>query len=96
MAHRISQPSGLISVLLDASAPFGDRHDAAMDLGEYDAPEAEAALLQVASDLSSDPDIADAAGESLSSIWMRLSKSNPDLVESFHPEARKFFMDMRG
>lgn len=91
MARDLPQPSGLISVLLDFSAPSGDRHDAAMDLGEFEGTEAEAALLQVMLDPAEDPDVADAAGESLSSIWARSGKDDPVLVESFHPEACKFF-----
>jgi hypothetical protein len=36
-----TQPEGLITVLLDRNAPFGDRDDAAMDLAAYETPEAE-------------------------------------------------------
>ena len=95
MTYQASQPAGLISVLLDSSAPFGDRHDAAMDLGHFNASEAEAALLQVVLNLAEDSDIADAAGESLRSIWSRTGKYDTKLTQSFHPEARKFFPDPR-
>ena len=64
----LSQPAGLISVLLDLAAPFGDRGDAAMDLGAYDEPEAERALMQVATDPAVDEDIADSCGESLGDV----------------------------
>jgi hypothetical protein len=95
MTYQAAQPAGLISVLLDPSAPFGDRHDAAMDLGCVVAAEAEAALLQVALNLTEDPDIADAAGESLRSIWSRTGKWDAKLTQLFHPEARKFFTNTR-
>ncbi|QNN69441.1 hypothetical protein [Thermomonas carbonis] len=95
MTAKTNQPAGLITVVLNQAAPFGDRHDAAMDLGEYDEPEAEAALLQLVQDQSVDPDIADAAGESIWSIWSRQDRSEPALIESFHPEARKFFVHGR-
>ena len=86
-----NQPTGLLIVLADRAAEFGDRHDAAMDLGSYDEPEVEVALLAVASNLSEDPDIADAAGESLSEVWRRKGKKDPGVVAAMHPEARKFF-----
>lgn len=66
-----AQPQGLISVLLDQSAEYGDRDDAAMDLGAYDEPEAEAALLSVACLPETDPDLAERCGESLGEIWSR-------------------------
>ncbi len=62
------QPAGLISVLLDRKAPFGDRHDAAMDLGASDQPEAAAALNQVADDATEDPDLVEECRESLMTI----------------------------
>ena len=88
---KLEQPHGLVAVLANRGSEFGDRHDAAMDLGAFDQPEAEAALLAVASDLTEDPDIADAAGESLWAVWSRKGKSEPGLVATMHPEARKFF-----
>jgi HEAT repeat protein len=72
-------------------AEFGDRHDAAMDLGEYDEPEAEEALLQIVLADDQDEDLADAAGESLWQIWGRKGKHDIDLAARMHPEARKFF-----
>lgn len=87
----VSQPAGLISVLLDSSAEFGDRHDAAMDLGEFDEPEAEDALVRIALAHDQDEDLADAAGESLWQVWGRKGKRDTDLVARMHPEARKFF-----
>ena len=85
------QPAGLISVLLDSAAEFGDRHDAAMDLAEYDDPAAEQALLRIALDATADGDLADESGHSLSQIWRRAGKHDASLVAQMHPEARKFF-----
>ena len=87
-----TQPQGLLNVLVDCACEYGDRHDAAMDLAAFDEPEVEAALLAVALEHSEDPDIADAAGESLSEIWLRKGKNFPELVAAMHPEARKFFL----
>lgn len=86
-----SQPAGLISVLSDSSAPFGDRCDAALDLGSFDDPEAEAALLNVVMDQQSDADLADNAGNSLWEIWSRSGKVSQAVVARMHPAARKFF-----
>ena len=86
-----TQPDGLISVLLNSSAEFGDRHDAAMDLSEHDEPAAEQALLRIALDVANDSDLADEAGHSLLEIWRRKGKHDSDLVARMHPEARKFF-----
>ena len=85
------QPEGLISVLLDTSAELGDRLDAAMDLGEFDEPAAEQALLSIVLDAKADDDLADEAGNSVCEIWARQEKFDPELVARMHPEARKFF-----
>lgn len=91
MMKKTKQPEGLISLLLDKKAEFGDRDDAAMDLGEFDDTAAEEALTTVVQDSTEDGDIADRAGESLSEIWKRKSKWDSSLVPRMHPEARKFF-----
>ena len=83
------QPSGLISVLLDQSAEFGARDDAAMDLGAYDGSEVEEALLKVVLDHLENDDLVDSAVESLAEVWLRSGYENPDLVEKMHPVARR-------
>ena len=42
-------PLKMIAVLLDQSSDLGSRDDIAMDLGAFDLPEVEAALVTVAS-----------------------------------------------
>jgi hypothetical protein len=91
VAKRAKQPEGLLSVLADRSAQFGDRDDAAMDLCAFDQPEVEAALIAVVTDPCEDPDIVDSAGESLREIWRRGGKFESSLVSRMRPEARKFF-----
>jgi hypothetical protein len=88
---RVKQPAGLISVLLDSSAEFGDRDDAAMDLEAFDEPEAEEALLTIALDPMVDEFLADRAGESIWGIWKRKQKYDANIVRKMHPAARKFF-----
>jgi hypothetical protein len=85
------QPEGLISVLLNRSAPGGDRDDAAMDLEYYDEPEVEEALLSVVLDHADEEIVIDSAGESLYQLWERKGKHNAALVASMHPSAQKFF-----
>ena len=65
------QPAGLISVFLNRMAPFGDRSDAAMDLGAFDEPEAVAALNRIVDDATEDPDLVDQCRESLLDIQRR-------------------------
>ena len=91
MSKVPTQPDGLIVILLDTSAEFGDRHDAAMDLGAFDEPAAEEALLKVVLNEAEDEDIADPAGDSLRDIWTRKGTFDSELVARMHPAARKFF-----
>ncbi len=91
MKPPIEQPAGLIAVLLDVSAPFGDRDDAAMDLAAFGEPAAEAALLKIVLDPSEDEDLADSAGESLREIWTRAGKHDASAVAQMHPAARRHF-----
>jgi hypothetical protein len=86
-----NQPQGLISVLADRTAEIGDRHDAAMDLSAFDAPEVEAVLIAVSCDETEDPNLIDAAGESLWQIWKRNGNVSALVVSQLRPEARKFF-----
>lgn len=67
----IRQPDNLIRVLKNEEAEFGDRDDAAMDLGAYDDPAAREALLNVARNPQTDEDLADRCGESLAEICLR-------------------------
>ncbi len=85
---RSPQPEGLISVLLDRAAPEGDRDDAAMDLGQFDDPGAEAALREVASDPTTPEVIADSCGESLAGIWLRQGRTEARLLEGLTAPAR--------
>ena len=86
-----AQPGGLIAVLLDTSAEFGDRSDAAMDLSSFDEPAVEEALLTIVQRETEDEGIADSAGESLWEVWRRKGKYDAEMVARMHPAARKFF-----
>ncbi len=69
------QPAGLVAVLLDREAPFGDRHDAAMDLAQYDEPEGWEALTSVKNDPNEDPHIVEEAEQSLLEIHRRRNET---------------------
>lgn len=75
-----NQPQGLIDVLLNPQAEYGDRHDAAMDLGAFDGMDVEEALSLVASDATANEGLADACGESLGQIWSRTGSVNEKLL----------------
>jgi len=87
--HKVDQPAGLISVLLNNKLEFGDRDDAAMDLSEFDDPNAEDALFKVASDPLSDEDLAQRCGESLAIIWCRKSVVNREALNMVQKSAHE-------
>ena len=72
----MKQPAGLISVLLDKHAEFGDRDDAGMDLEFYDTPESISALLEIVEDPHADEDLRDTCKESLQGIYRNRAKAN--------------------
>lgn len=79
------QPGGLIQVLLNVEAEFGDRHDAAMDLGSFDEESVEEALAHLACDPGTDDDLADACAESLAEIWCRKGDVTREVLTSLTP-----------
>ena len=79
---------GLVELLRDTHAEYGDRDDAAMELGAFDNPEVEEALAAVAADPQSDSELADPCGESLAQIWIRKGTVNPGIWERLQPAAR--------
>src|SRR5689334_10876145 len=86
------QPQGLIQVLLNVNADYGDRHDAAMDLGTFDSTEVEAALAQVGCSSDTDEDLADACGQSLAELWLRAGKLNPDVLVRLVPASLRIVL----
>lgn len=77
----------LARLLLDRSAPYGDRGDAAMQLEEFDGPHSRAALTEIA--LSDEHKrLADRAAESLSGIWCRTGRPDWDVFRQLKGAAR--------
>ncbi|MGQ3055187.1 MAG: hypothetical protein ACT6S0_25645 [Roseateles sp.] len=85
----LEQPLGLIQVLLDRDAEYGDRHDAAMDLGAFNGITVEDALAQVGCDDGAEDDLADACGESLAEIWSRKRSVNRAIFIRLAPAGRR-------
>lgn len=81
MRQANDQPAGLIRVLLDSSAEYGDRHDAALALSGFTDDSAEQALAGVACDERADSKLVDVCGQSLAEIWCTRSRiSDPILI----------------
>ena len=83
----MKQPQALISLLLDKTAEYGDRSDAAMDLEAYDDDEVETALGAIATDPNEDPDLIDQSGESLAGIWCRKGRLDETVLKTMQPAA---------
>ena len=79
----------LTKVLLDGTAEFGDRDEAAMTLAWSDLAEAELALLSIATDTSADADLSDRCGESLARIWSRQGRADADTLARLNIVARR-------
>lgn len=84
----MDQPAGLIAVLTERQAEFGDRLDAAMDLGEFNEPEAYTALAGRVIDPEEDSEIARECALSLVDIWRRRGRGDDQLMTTMTPEAR--------
>lgn len=87
MLRKIPQPDGLVFVLLSKSAPTDDRVEAAGDLGMYDG--ALAFLIEAAMNLAEDDRVAEALGESVADIWMRVGGVDVAILERMHPAAQR-------
>ncbi len=83
-----AQPHGLIGLLLNPDARE-DWVNAAIELGAYDEPEAERALLRLAASPNADEALADSCGESLATIWCRKRFVDPEKLARLTPGARK-------
>lgn len=89
---NVKQPEGLITVLLDKNAEYGDRDDAAMDLAAYGTPEAISALVTIACDPEIDEGLADSCGESLAEIWIRHNAADKSVFERLTPAAARILV----
>ena len=84
-ANRVER---LAALLRDRTAPTADRDDAAIDLGDYDDPQAEAALAEVGSDATDQQVVIASCGEFLAAIWVRTGHFDPVRPRRLAPAAR--------
>jgi hypothetical protein len=82
-----NQPQALINALLIKNTDEAGRDDAARNLGAYDEPEVEEALVTVASDPETEPMVARSCGESLAEIWIRQHRLPEEVLPRLRPEA---------
>ena len=80
-------PYSYIEGLLDTSLNWDVRDDYAVYLIEYDDPEVEEALFQVASNPTEEDDIAESCGEVLAEIWCRKGTLKIDALRKLKPAA---------
>jgi hypothetical protein len=79
----------LIELLFDATAREDEKHDATMDIGEFNDDRAINALLQIAIDPNENETILDACGESIAQIWTKRNQFNVEAYKSFRPCAQE-------
>jgi hypothetical protein len=75
----------LIATLFDAAAREDEKHDAVMDIGEFNDDRALNALLQIAIDPNENETILDSCGESIAQIWTKRNKFNVEAYKNFRP-----------
>jgi hypothetical protein len=85
MSDRVAD---LIQILLDNTAREDERHDAAMDISEFDDDRALFALLKIGSNPKEDNIILDACGESIAEILVRRGFYNKELIDKLAPIAQ--------
>ena len=85
MSLTDKQIQDLIQTLHNSQAEFGDRHDAAMDLGAFHGAVVELALAKIACDIDADEDMVDACAESLAEIWCRQNSLNHEILARLTP-----------
>jgi len=75
----------LIKILFDKSAREDEKHDAVMDIGQFNDDRALNALVLIANDPSSNQTILDACGESIAQIWMKRNQFDIESYNKFPP-----------
>jgi hypothetical protein len=84
----VELPNHLLTVLRDRSIHVEFRDDAAMDLGDFDEPAVEQALIEALSFPEEDATVADSCATSLVEIWSRQDRvRDPGEIASISPRA---------
>ena len=69
LGDDLQRHKALKKILLDRKASLAERDDAAIDLGDFDDPEALDALMEIAVDPQEEDIILASCGESIALIW---------------------------
>lgn len=86
-------PQQLLAYAKDKTADLGGRDDAVLALSDFDLPEVEEGLLQMAMDATEDEMLVDQAGHALWILWSRQGRvPSGAVVSGMLPSARKFFV----
>ncbi|MET0555418.1 MAG: hypothetical protein ABW221_20415 [Vicinamibacteria bacterium] len=83
-----ADPRGLVSTLLDHTAPASSRDEAAAALSMHDVPEVLESLVSVASDFSEPEALLDRCGASIAAIWSRTAAPDAGTLERLTERAR--------
>ncbi|MEQ1931257.1 MAG: hypothetical protein ABL957_12130 [Parvularculaceae bacterium] len=83
------QLEGLISILFTLRAKLSDREMAASDLGAYDEPIAEAALIHVGSRVDEPHSLLEFCGTSLGDIWRRKRRFRFEVADALALQAKR-------
>lgn len=78
----------LIEILFDITAREDERHDAVMDIGNFDDNRALNALLQIAQNPKENNTILDACGESIAQIWATRDRFDIQFYKKFQPSVQ--------
>jgi hypothetical protein len=78
----------LIAILFDNEAREDERHDAAMDIGDFDDHRALNALMKIAANPAENEIILDACGESLAQIWVKRNFFDIKAYNQLQPQAQ--------
>lgn len=85
----------LIDVLLDRSARWDERDDAAMDLSDADEPAALDALTRVGCDAAEDDTLLESVGEAIAEILSRHPDRTDNRIADLAPVARSAYLRAR-
>jgi hypothetical protein len=89
MQSHTEQVHALATILMDPTATLTEKDDAAIDLGEFDEPDALTALMAATQSDHLDSTILASIGESMAQIWVRLDNFDLNLFNQLPKEAQR-------
>jgi hypothetical protein len=86
---NVEQVRKLATILMDPTATITEKDDAAIDLGEFDEPEALTALITATQSEEIAEIVLASIGESIAQIWIRLDNFDSTLFNQLPREAQR-------